>query len=418
MEIKFLGGAKEVGRAAIAVKTSKTQILLDYGVMLNHTPGFPMHIPPREVDAIIATHSHLDHSGAIPIFHITESKPVYGTILNLDLMSLLIKDFIHLSSYYLPYEYIELNSMVRSHININYREEIKVGDIKFELLNSGHLPGGASVLVEAEGKRLLYTSDFNTIETRLLSGADQNYGELDAVIIESTYADEDHTERRTLEEKFIEEVTEVVESGGTVLVPAFSVGRAQEIACILAAHHFEYSVVIDGMAREASRILMNHVEFLKDPRLFMDAVHMVNWIEDWRERKRAAKRPGVIIAPAGMLKGGPASYYVQIVGKKSRNAIFLVGYQIPGTPGRELIDKGRCVIDGKVRKIKAKIGFFDFSSHCGAKELKETIKKLKGKPIIFTFHGANGNCERFAKWIKEEVGLEAKAPNPGDTFTI
>ncbi len=418
MEIKFLGGAKEVGRAAIAVKTTKAQILLDYGVMLNHTPGFPMHIPPKEVDAIIATHSHLDHSGAIPIFHISETKPVYGTVLNLNLMNLLIKDFIHLSSYYLPYEYIELNSMVRSHINIDYREEIKIKDIKFELLNSGHLPGGASVLVEAEGKRLLYTSDFNTIETRLLSGADQNYGELDAVIIESTYADEDHTERRVLEEKFIEAVTEVVESGGTVLVPAFSVGRAQEIACILAAHHFEYSVVIDGMAREASRILMNHVKFLRDPKLFMDAVHMIGWIEDWRERKRVAKRPGVIIAPAGMLKGGPASYYIQIVGKKSRNAIFLVGYQIPGTPGRELMEKGRCVIDGKVRKIKAKIGFFDFSSHCGAKELKETVKKLKGEPIVFTFHGANGNCERFAKWIKKEVGLEAKAPDPGDTFVI
>jgi len=418
LEIKFLGGAREVGRAAIAVKTGKTQILLDYGVMLNHTPGFPMHVPPREVDAIVATHSHLDHSGAIPIFHISEPKPVYGTNLNLELTSLLIKDFIHLSSYYLPYEYIELNAMIRSHKNVNYKEEVRVGDIRFMLLNSGHLPGGASVLLEAEGKRILYTSDFNTIETRLLPKADQNYGELDAVIIESTYADEDHTERRVLEEKFINEVIDVVESGGTVLIPAFSVGRAQEIACILAAHHFEYPVVIDGMAREASRILMGHLEFLRDPRLFMDAIHMVGWVEDWRERKRVAKRPGVIIAPAGMLKGGPATYYIQIVGKKSRNAIFLVGYQIPGTPGRELMEKGRCVIDGKVRKIKARIGFFDFSSHCGASELKETIRGLRGKPIVFTIHGAEGNCQKFAKWIKDEVGLEAKAPNPGETFTI
>ena len=418
MEVKFLGGAREVGRSAIAVKTSKTQILLDYGVMLNHTPGFPMHIPPKEVDAIIATHSHLDHSGAIPIFHIGEPKPVYGTNLNLELTTLLIKDFIHLSGYYLPFEYIELNSMIRSHINVGYREEVRTGDIKFELLNSGHLPGGASVLVEAEGKRLLYTSDFNTIETRLLPKADQNYGNLDAVIIESTYADEDHTERRILEEKFVEETTAVVESGGTVLVPAFSVGRAQEIACVLAAHHFEYPVVIDGMAREASRILMKHLEFIKDPKLFMDAIHMVGWINDWRERKRVVKKPSVIIAPAGMLKGGPATYYIQIVGKKSKNAIFLVGYQIPGTPGRELMEKGRCVIDGKIRKIKAKIGFFDFSSHCGAKELKETIKMLKGKPIVFTVHGANGNCQKFAKWIREEAGLEAKAPNPGETFSI
>ncbi|MEM2464169.1 MAG: MBL fold metallo-hydrolase [Candidatus Bathyarchaeia archaeon] len=418
MEIKFLGGAKEVGRVAIAVKTSNAQVLLDYGVMLNHTPGFPMHIPPKEVDAIIATHSHLDHTGAIPIFHISERKPIYGTRLNLEFTSLLIKDFIHLSSYYLPYEYIELNSMVRSYVNVSYREEIKVGDITFRLLNSGHLPGGASVIIEAEGKRLLYTSDFNTIETRLLPRADQDYGELDAVIIESTYATEDHTERRILEEKFVDEVTSVVESGGTVLIPAFSVGRAQEIACVLAAYHFEYPIAMDGMAREASRILMNYLEYLKDPRLFMDAMHMINWVDEWRERRRIAKKPGVIISPAGMLKGGPAPFYLQIIGKKPRNAIFFVGFQVPGTPGRELLEKGRCVIDGKVRKIEAKISFFDFSSHCGARELKETIKMLKGRPKVFTIHGAEGNCEKFAEWIRSEVGLEAVSPNPGESFVI
>ncbi|MEM1515238.1 MAG: MBL fold metallo-hydrolase [Candidatus Bathyarchaeia archaeon] len=418
MEIKFLGGAREIGRVAIAVKTSKTQILLDYGVMLNHTPGFPMHMSPREVDAIIATHSHLDHTGAIPIFHISEKKQVYGTRLNLEFTSLLIKDFIHLSSYYLPFEYIELNSMIKNYVDVDYREEVIVGDITFSLLNSGHLPGGASVIIEAEGKRLLYTSDFNIIETRLLPKADQDYGELDAVIIESTYATEEHTERSLLEEKFVSEVTSVVESGGTVLVPAFSVGRAQEIACVLAAYHFEYPTAMDGMAREASRILMNYLEYLKDPRLFMDAMHMVNWVDDWKERKRVAKKPGVIISPAGMLKGGPAPYYLQMIGKKPKNAVFFVGYQVPGTPGRELLEVGKCVIDGKIRKIEAKVAFFDFSSHCGAKELKETIKGLKRKSKVFTIHGAEGNCEKFAKWIRDEVGLEAVAPNPGESFVI
>ncbi len=418
MEITFLGSAREVGRAAIYVKTENTRILLDYGVMLNHTPGFPMHVPPKDVDAIIVTHSHLDHSGAVPIFHIGGRKPVYGTRLTFNLANVLIKDFIHLSGYYLPFEYLELRSMMRSRKDINYREETAVGDIKFELLNSGHLPGGASVLVEAAGKRLVYTSDFNAVETRLLPPADLDYGEIDALIIESTYADEDHTPRRELEEKFVREVTEVVESGGTVLVPAFSVGRAQEIACILAAHHFEYSVVLDGMAREASRIMMGHLDFVKDPKLFMDGIHLARWIESWRERKEASRKPGVIISPAGMLKGGPAVSYIQTVGKKSKNAIFLVGYQIPGTPGRELLDKGHCVIDGKIRKVKAKIGFFDFSSHSGAKELKETVKNLKGDPKVYVVHGAEGNCPKFAKWIREEVGLEAKAPNPGESFII
>ncbi len=418
LKIKFLGSAREVGRAAIAVKSEKTQLLLDYGVMLNHTPGFPMHIPPRDVDAIVITHSHLDHSGAVPVFYIRDGKPVYGTKLTFKFTDLLIRDFINLSGYYLPFEYIELRSMMRHAINVNYREEKTVGDIKFQLLNSGHIPGGASVLVEAEGKRMLYTSDYNAVETRLLQAADEDYGELDAVIIESTYADEEHTERKSLEKRFIERVTEVVEAGGTVLVPAFSVGRSQEIACILSAYHFEYPVAMDGMAREATRILMGHKEFLKDPNLFMKAMHETEWIESWRDRRVVAKRPGVIISPAGMLKGGPAAFYIQIVGKKSRNAVFLVGYQIPGTPGRELLEKGVCVIDGKVRKIKANIDFFDFSSHSGAKELKDTIKKLKGNPKVYVVHGAEGNCSMFAKWIREEAGLEAKAPKAGDVYEV
>jgi len=418
LEIKFLGGAREVGRAAISVKTEKTQILLDYGVLLNHTPGFPMHVPPKEVDAVVMTHSHLDHSGGVPIFHIRDRKPVYGTRLTFNLASILIKDFIHLSSYYLPFEFLELRSMMRSRKEVHHGEDNAVGDIRLRLLNSGHLPGSASVLVEAEGRRLVYTSDFNTIETRLLSAADLDYGEIDALIIESTYADEDHTERKVLEQNFVSEVVETVEAGGTVLVPAFSVGRAQEIACILAAYHFEHPVLMDGMAREATRIMMGHLDFLRDPRLFMDAVHMASWVEGWRDRVNAANKPGVIITPAGMLKGGPVSSYIESVGKRARNAVFLVGYQIPGTPGKELLEKGRCVIDGKMRKVKAKVGFFDFSSHAGSKELKETVKNLKGDPTVYTVHGAEGNCPMFARWIKEEAGLEAKAPNPGDTFTV
>jgi putative mRNA 3-end processing factor len=418
LEVKFLGGAREVGRAAVSVKTGKTQILLDYGVMLNHTPGFPMHVSPREVDAVVVTHSHLDHSGAVPIFHIGNSTSVYGTRVTFSLANVLIKDFIHLSGYYIPFEYLELRSMMKSRKDLIYREEATVGDVKFQLLNSGHLPGSAQVLVEADGKRVVYTSDFNAVETKLLGAADLDYGEIDALIIESTYADEEHTERKLLEEKLLKEVTEVVEGGGTVLVPAFSVGRAQEIACILAAYHFEYPVVMDGMAREASRIMMGHLDFVRDSRLFLDAVHMASWIEGWRDRKEAAKKSGVIISPAGMLKGGPVASYIQSVGKKPGNAVFLVGFQIPGTPGRELLEKGRCVIDGKMRKVKAKVGFFDFSSHSGAKELRETVKSLNGDPDVYVVHGAEGNCPKFAKWIKEEAGLEAKAPSPGDTFAI
>lgn len=418
MQIGFLGGAREVGRIGVSVKTAKTQVVLDYGVMLDNEPGFPMHVPPKDVDGVILTHSHLDHSGAIPIFYINDKKPLYTNKLNLELSQLLIQDFIHLSSYYLPFEYLELKTMMRSNKHLDFGEEETLGDMKFKLVNAGHTPGSASVIIEADGKRILYTGDFNIEESKLLAGASMDYGDLDAVIMESTYADSDHTERLELERQFVEAITDVVELGGTVLVPSFGVGRAQEMACILAANHFEYPIILDGMAREASRVIMNYKEFLKDPRLFMNAMHSADWVEGWRDRRKALKTPSVIISTAGMLKGGPAAFYISKLGKKAVNAVFLVSYQIPGTPGRELMEKGVCTIDGKVRKIKAQYRHFDFSSHCGASKLKEALTKLGGKPKVFVVHGAEGNCELFANWARNELGLDAVAPRTGEKFEI
>ena len=418
MQVGFLGGAREVGRIGISVKSKKSQVLLDYGVMLDREPGFPMHVPPKEVDGLILTHSHLDHSGALPIFYIDNKLPLYTNKLNLELTQLLIQDFIHLSGYYLPFEYLELKTMMQSNKHLDFGAEEEVGDMRFQLLNAGHTPGSAQVLIEADGKRLLYTSDFNTIDSQLLKGASMDCGNLDAVIMESTYANEDHTDRSELEKRFVESATEVVEKGGIALVPAFGVGRSQEMACIFAAHHFEYPIVLDGMAREASRIIMNYKEFLRDPKLLMNAMHSADWVEGWRDRRKALKTPSVIITTAGMLKGGPAAFYVSKIGKKANNAIFLVSYQIPGTPGKELLDKGVCTIDGKIRKIKARYQHFDFSSHCGASKLKEALRTIGGKPKVFVVHGAEGNCELFAGWAKSELGLETCAPKTGETFEV
>ena len=418
MQVGFLGGAREVGRMGISVKSKTTQLLLDYGVMLERQPGFPMHVPPKEVDALILTHSHLDHSGAIPIFYIEGKRPLYTNKLNLELTQILIQDFIHLSGYYLPFEYLELKTMMKSNKHLDYGVSEKVGDTSFQLLNAGHTPGSASVLVEADGKRLLFTGDFNMEDTKLLKGANFDCGDLDAVITESTYASEDHTPRPELEERFVNACTDVVSKGGIVLIPAFGVGRAQEIACTLYGNKFEYPVIFDGMAREASRVIMNDKEFLRDPKLFTDAMHSVDWVEGWRDRRRALRSPGVVISPAGMLKGGPSQFYISKVGKKANNAVFLVSFQIPGTPGKELLDKGICTIDGKVRKIKAKVQHFDFSSHCGATHLRENLKKLSGKPKVFCVHGAEGNCELLAKWANTELGLESFAPRTGETFQV
>jgi len=386
--------------------------------MMDHEPGFPAHISPREIDAIILSHAHLDHSGAIPMFHIREHTPVYGTALTFELARILISDFIHLSSYYLPYEYLDLESMMNCVIHMRYNESVEIGETQIKFLDAGHIPGSAQILINASDRRALYTGDFNTLDTRLLNGADNNYPDLDAVIIEGTYANEDHPNRETLEADFVKRVTEIVEGGGTVLVPAFAVGRSQEILCVLTAHHFEYPITIDGMALEVNEVIMRYPESLRDSKLFMNAIHTANWIGGWRDRRIATKKPGVIISPAGMLKGGAAVFYLENLAKKRENAVFLISYQIPGSPGRELLEKKQFIIGGRTRRVEASVERFDFSSHCGMKELHEAVRRLKGDPTLFVMHGAEGNCQQFAEWIKGEVGLNAVAPNAGEVHYI
>ena len=418
MRIRFLGGTGEVGRSAVLIEGGGAKVLLDYGVMLDDEPGFPMHVPPRELDAVVITHAHLDHSGAVPIFFIGRGLPVFATKLTLDIAKLLLEDFINLSGYYLPFEYIELQNMLSYARPLAYGEPVEVKGMEITFLRAGHIPGSAQVLVEAEGKRVLYTGDINTVDTRLLRGAEVDYGELDAIIIESTYADQDHPPRAEVEAEFVARVVNIVESGGTVLVPAFAVARSQEIACVLRAHGFPYDIVMDGMARRVNLLFMSHLKELRDPELFMSAIDDVLLVRKKRDRKKFVKRPCVIISPAGMLKGGPAAYYAMRLAGNPRNAIFLVSYQIPGTPGHNLLEEGTYIVNGKVQKVRAQVERFDFSSHAGMSDLHDVLSRLKGCPMIFTVHGAEGNCEKLASWAREELGLEAVAPEAGAEFVI
>jgi putative mRNA 3-end processing factor len=170
MKIRFLEGAKEVGRSACAVTTDKSKLILDYGVMLDHELGFPMHVPPKDVDGIVMTHSHLDHPGVVPIFYIHERKPVFGTRLTFEFAQLLISDLIRLSGYYLPFEYLKLRTMLQNCVSLDYREKRIIGDIQLQLLNAGHVPGSAQALIEAEERRFVYSSDYNMLSTNRLTG--------------------------------------------------------------------------------------------------------------------------------------------------------------------------------------------------------------------------------------------------------
>ena len=415
-----MGAAKEVGRSAFLVNVNSTSILMDYGVLLKREPIFPMHVRPKEVDAVVITHAHLDHSGFVPSLFLSDSASVQalGTPPTFDLSQLLLEDMIKISGFYLPFEYIDIITMMKHSKNLQYNEEYMVNDVKVTLHESGHVLGGASVILEHNGKRIFYTGDINTRGSKLLRPADLDFGDIDLMIIESTYSQTEQVPREQAEKELLEFCYDVVDRGGTLFIPAFSVERSQEIACVLKSYNFRHKVVMDGMALKANQIMLKHPTFLKDAEMFKRAINEAEWISGWNRRKSVVKEPCVIISPAGMLVGGSAVFYLQEIAKNDKNGIALVSYQGEGTPGRTLLDRRVVSYDGRERKCFAEVKRFEFSGHNSRSELFEILEHIKGNPKVLTVHGDGPSCTKFAEEINLKYGYESKAPDTGEFIEI
>ncbi|HEY6404659.1 MAG TPA: MBL fold metallo-hydrolase [Nitrososphaeraceae archaeon] len=416
MKVSVLGAAKEVGRSAFLVNVNHTNILLDYGVLLKREPIFPMHVKPKDVDAVVISHAHLDHSGFVPSLFLSQSTQVQslGTVPTFELSQLLIEDMIKISGFYLPFEYLDLMTMMKRSKSLNYKEPYKVNDLSITLHESGHILGGSTVVVEHDNKRLFYTGDINTRGSKLLRQADLDLDPIDLLIIESTYSQTEQTPREQSESELIEFAHEVIDRKGTLFIPAFSVERAQEIACVLKSYNFPHRIAMDGMALKANEIMVRHPKFLRDPEVFKKAVTEAEWISGWNRRRKIVKEPGVIISPAGMLVGGTAVFYLQEIAKDSKNGVAIVSYQGEGTPGRTLLEKRVTTYDGRVRKCLADVKRFEFSGHNSRSELFEILDRVSGNPKVLTVHGDGLSCTKFAEEIKEKYGYDAKAPDAGE----
>jgi len=409
VRIKILGSGREVGRAAIAVRDERVPkyLLLDYGVNFNERdePQLPLHIRPNELAGIVATHAHLDHIGALPLFYTTTKLPLVTTTLTKELSKIMIRDFLKISGYYLPFEETDLSVMLDNVIDVRYGEVVNVGSYSIKLINAGHIPGSAMVHVTTPNLTVLYTGDVNTIDTRLVSKPKLDGLEADVLIIEGTYGNSVHPPREVIEDEFIDAVKEVIENGGNVLIPSFSLGRSQEILSLLYEKIPWASVYYDGMVRVINNIILSYPEFLNKYDLLAKAISTFKLVRGSSERRRIVKRDGnVIVSSAGMLKGGPALYYIKKLMDDPNNAVFLVSYQGPSTPGRRVLEDG--VIEDNGELIKARLQWFDFSSHAGKDGLLWVVRNVKNLKKVVVIHSEEETGYELVKSIKEEVGID------------
>ena len=421
MDVKVLGAANEVGRSGFLVNCNGTNLLLDYGVMFGRRgtpPAYPLHVKPKDLDAIIITHAHLDHSGNVPSLFVSGNTDVYATPPTFDLSELLIEDMLKIEKNSHPFDLPELNNMMKNAKEIGFKQKITKGNATFELRESGHVIGGSTILVESEKKRLFYTGDIKPNGSRMLREADFDVGEIDLLITESTYSQTEQKPRRESEKELVEFANEVMDRKGILFIPSFSVERSQEIACILKSVNFKHRIIMDGMALKVNEIMFRHPEYLRDSKVFADAINSATAIREHSERKRAMEEPCVVISPAGMLVGGNAVFYLQQLSFDDKNGIALVSYQGEGTPGEKLLKTGKVSTRGKDVNVTAEVKQFEFSGHGDRNELFDMMKKIKGNPKVLTVHGDSESCELFAQEIHEKFGFEAHAPIVNETITV
>ncbi len=418
VELRILGSGGEVGRAAIYVrdKSREKGILLDYGINFDEEgrPRFPEHIRPIDVAGVIVSHAHLDHIGAVPQLYISASPLTVMTRPTLEIGEMLIRDFIKISGYYIDYEEGELSLMIEHSLLLDYGEEIEVDKYKVMFTNAGHILGSCLTYLETpDGHRILYTGDTNTIQTWTLTKAELWPIKIDTLIIESTYGGVKHPPRYETEKQLVDSIEEVIDNNGVVLIPAFSVGRSQEVISLITAELPHVPVFLDGMSREITDIYLKNKKFLRDPGMFQKAVENTRFIRGWQDRRKAWKRPCVIVSSAGMLKGGPALYYLKKIADNPRNAVFLVSYQSPDSPGHEILENGR--IEDLGLEIKARLQWFDLSSHAGCDGLLEIMYHYRHSlENIVIVHGDDESRSKLAELAREKIGDDVNIYRPGN----
>ena len=431
--IKFLGGAREVGRSAVLIKSNNGKsCLLDYGVRFTEEDRLPIDIDLGDLQAIALSHCHIDHSGALPYIYNKYEVPLLTNALTHQVSEILLRDLIKLSRHSYPFGYRELDLLRKNTLFLENKVRHKIDDNFFiTFYNAGHIPGSVSILVEVDDKTIFYTGDMNTMDTNLIDGANpKEIPEIDCLIIESTYALKDHPNREELEKKFIENVVNVTEDDGNVLIPAFGVARSQEILLMLQKYNFRGKIYLDGLTKKISATYFDHPNKFKDFQFYKRAFSNSKFVT-FKNRKQIRNNSNfVMITPSGMLKGGAALHYIKDMLEDKNSAIYMVGYQAEGTPGNTLLETSMFEYhdDRKPNnhsqdiQIKAKcdVDYFDFSSHADSSQLLNYVQDLKfnnNHQAVFCIHGDEKATTTFAKKLTQ-LKFNSVAPEAGETYRI
>ncbi|BDC35500.1 MAG: beta-CASP ribonuclease aCPSF1 [Candidatus Methanoliparum thermophilum] len=454
VRITFLGGCREVGRCAYLLSTPETKILIECGINVNsenNTYPFlnlPEITPLNDLDGVVITHAHLDHSGLVPLLYkYGYDGPIYLTYPTRDLMTLLQLDYIDVSAREgkeIPYNSAMVREALKHTIPINYGSVTDIApDMHLTLHNAGHILGSASVHFHIGTGlcNVVFTGDMKYEKTLLFDPATVNFPRVEQLIIESTYGGSKDLQpsRRWAEKRLQGLVNEVTAKNGKVLIPTFAVGRSQEVMIVLEnairnKNIEKLPIYLDGMIWEATAIHTAYPEYLNSNlrnMIFHDDLNP--FLSDCFIRVDSASKrdeamesgPGIILATSGMLNGGPILEYLRHLGQNDKNMLIFVGYQAEGTLGKRIQNGWKEIplsSDGRTDVIKLNLNIQTvdgFSGHSDRQQLMEYIKNLNQNPKqIFVTHGEESKCIDFANSIYKRYKIEAIAPKNLETVRL